>query len=333
MLVKNAAARAALEDLQQALQRAQAPAWLLIGDAMARLDQLEETAEDGKPWTEILRDFLVTLPATDPVSAGHLNKVRRVRGFVRTTMKRDGGPYTDQELSGAQFSALEVADRLHSLDADQGTQALYDCVIHQRPFAEMRRTYEAYISAHSDKIPAKRATWLRKRQEGVSPTPPQDDGVEKALLSDPRRFFGVENVLMERFDPVSVLPILAGTDLGFRVMSSEGQIILGGVEVSLDRHIGKRRHVMISALEFQSTFFDRYWLFSNAETAALKQLAAEMDVHLVSRVGIAQLVETGWEILMQPQDRSPPLNRRELLAEAVEVGRINGRRGPRGRLR
>lgn len=325
MIVTNALALRILEDLRERLSHeVGAAAWLPIGDAISSLDQLDEKSDQGMPWADVLQAYLSEIPGQERLSAGHLNKIKRVRQFVRTTQKLSGGHYTDQEIAQAQFSALEVADRLHTLDPEQGVNALHECTLQQKAFAKMRQEYQAYVEAHPDQLPTKRATWLRKRQESETPRPRKDAELEQVLLSDPGQFFDIENVVLDRFEPGTLMKILDRTDFGFRLVGYEGDIRYIGVELLMHRRLSAVEKLdLVAIYEFQATYFDKYWLFSNVPLSVLEEIASKMEQNFVDSVGIVHFENyTDWRIVTCPTGKSTTQSRRQLLAESVETRRL-----------
>lgn len=299
-----------LTQLQQKLAGADASAaWLLIGDALAELSELAPQSVDGRPWTDVVREFHEGL-GYGGLSVGHLQKVRRVRNFVRKVLEAEKVPFTDAEIVAAQVSALEVAERLHSLDAERGRAALIACIRDRRKFVDMRREYDEYVEQHPDRLPKKRATWLKKRRSS-----PEDDAalVEKVILSEAAVILGTSSAVLRPFQPSKSSPLLKATDFGFRIAGSAGERTLG-VELLADSALSHRDPAeLLAQVEFQSTFFDLYWAFARADAAKVASFSAIMDEFRLDRVGLMRLGEDGWEAIRRPDFSPPAPDRRVLL--------------------
>lgn len=320
----NPDAAAILEALSGHLsQEARSRAWLAIGDALARLEQLEERNDEGRPWVEVLQAHLEGDSGTSSMSLGHLNKIRRVRTFVRASEKPDGSPFTDAELGSAGFSALEIAERFHKLDAVRGSQALSECILEAKPYTKLREEYEAFIQDHPDRLTARRMTWLKKREEQKAGHLPQPTRtmIERILLEDPLLFFGASSVVVERFVPRAILPILGRTDFGFLVRAPREPLRLVGVEFIASNRIRKRDlHDLTAQVEFQSSFFDRYWLLSEAPASELDKVAGMLVDHLVDRVGIVRIeMERLQKVITAVRGDQPPEHRRRILMDRLEI--------------
>lgn len=151
----------ALSKLELRLQSLEQPekSWLAIGDALYEMELRESKGADGQPWHEVLTGYL--RDRGQPVTTGHINKVRRVHRFVRENIDDD---VTDEDLVAdkVQFSALEMAERLNTLDHQAGRTALYEC-LNGLTFGEMRSRYETFRDAHPELLPPRQLAWLRKR--------------------------------------------------------------------------------------------------------------------------------------------------------------------------
>ena len=299
-----------LAELQQKLASADvSAAWLNLGDALAELDELAPQSEDGRPWTDVVQEFHEGL-GYGGLSVGHLQKVRRVRNFVRKVLEAGKVPFTDTEIVAAQVSALEVAERLHSLDPERGRAALIACVRDRRKFVDMRREYDEYVEQHPDRLPKKRATWLKKRKSS-----PEDDAalVEKVILSEAVVTLGAASAVLRPFQPSKSSPFLKATDFGFRISGPAGERTLG-VELLADSALSTRDPAeLLAQLEFQSTFFDLYWVFARADAAKVASFSAIMDEVRLDRVGLMRLAEDGWEAIRRPDGNPPVPDRRALV--------------------
>jgi hypothetical protein len=299
-----------LAELQQKLASADASAaWLNLGDALAELDKLAPQSEDGRPWTDVVQEFHEGL-GYGGLSVGHLQKVRRVRNFVRKVLEAEKVPPTDTEIVAAQVSALEVAERLHSLDPERGRAALIACIRDRRKFVDMRREYDEYVEQHPDRLPKKRATWLRKRKSS-----PEDDAalVEKVILAESVAILGATSAVLRPFQPSKSSPFLKSTDFGFRIAGSAGERTLG-VELLADSALSTRDPAeLLAQLEFQASFFDLYWIFAKADAAKIAWFSAILDEVRLDRVGLLRLAEDGWEAIRHPDGSSPVPDRRALV--------------------
>lgn len=299
-----------LAELQQKLASADASAaWLNLGDALAELDKLAPQSEDGRPWTDVVQEFHEGL-GYGGLSVGHLQKVRRVRNFVRKVLEAEKVPPTDTEIVAAQVSALEVAERLHSLDPERGRAALIACIRDRRKFVDMRREYDEYVEQHPDRLPKKRATWLRKRKSS-----PEDDAalVEKVILAESVAILGATSAVLRPFQPSKSSPFLKSTDFGFRIAGSAGERTLG-VELLADSALSTRDPAeLLAQLEFQASFFDLYWIFAKADAAKIAWFSAILDEVRLDRVGLLRLAEDGWEAIRRPDPCPPVPDRRALV--------------------
>lgn len=299
-----------LAGLQQKLAGADASAaWLNLGDALAELDELAPQSEGGRPWTDVVKAFHEGL-GYGGLSVGHLQKVRRVRNFVRKVLEAEKVPFTDTEIVAAQVSALEVAERLHSLDPERGRAALLACIRGRRKFVDMRREYDEYVEQHPDRLPKKRATWLKKRKSS-----PEDDAalVEKVILAESLAILGAASAVLRPFQPSKSSPFLKATDFGFRIAGSADERTLG-VELLADSALSVRDPAeLLAQLEFQSGFFDRYWIFVRSAAPKVAWFSAIMDEVRLDRVGLLRLAEDGWETIRHPAPNPSVPDRRDLL--------------------
>ena len=299
-----------LAGLQQKLAGADATAaWLNLGDALAGLDELAPQSADGRPWTDVVQEFHEGL-GHGGLSVGHLQKVRRVRNFVRKVLESEKVPFTDSEIAAAQVSALEVAERLHSLDPERGRAGLLACIRDRRKFVDMRREYDEYVAQNPDRLPKKQATWLKKRKSSS-----EDDAalVEKILLAESVVLLGASSVVLRPFQPSKSSPFLKATDFGFRISGPAGERTLG-VELLADSALSTRDPAeLLAQLEFQSSFFDLYWVFARADTVKIAWFSAVMDEVQLNRVGLLRLAEDGWEAIRRPDPCPPVPDRRALV--------------------
>ncbi|MDE3241042.1 MAG: hypothetical protein KGN33_18960 [Paracoccaceae bacterium] len=298
-----------LDSLQQRLSGPGA-SWLTLGDVLAQLDELGTHSADGRPWTEVVREAHQQL-GHGSVSLGHLQKVRRVRNFVRKVLETEGRPFSDSEIAAAQVSALEVAERLHSLDPELGKTALLDCIRARKKFVDLQREYDDYVERHPDRLPRKQTTWLKKRKS----TAVSDDAalVEKIILAQPEVFVGMSMAVLRTFDPGKSSPFLKATDFGFRISGPHEERTLG-VEVIADLSSTSKSPVAwIAQLEFQSGFFDHYWAFTRADAATVGGFSALMSELRINRIGLLRLLGDQTEVVRHPSSGSPVPDRRDFL--------------------
>ena len=135
--------------------------WLAIGDALHDLEAREAKTRDGRPWHIILQLFLEKHALS--VTGGHINKVRRVHKFVRNNVEQ-GISDTNLTAPQVQFSALEMAERLHTLDHDAGVGALKEC-LEGLTFGAMRDRYESFREARPEMLPPRQRAWMDKRMK------------------------------------------------------------------------------------------------------------------------------------------------------------------------
>jgi hypothetical protein len=229
---------------------------------------------------------------------------------VRKVLEAEKAPFTDSEIAAAQVSALEVAERLHSLDPERGRAALLACIRDHRKFVEMRREYDQYLEQNPDRLPKKQATWLKKRKASSA-----DDAalVEKIILMEPAILSGTSSAVLKPFEPSKASPFLKATDFGFYLIGPTGDRTLG-VELMKDATLLKRDlGGLLAQLEFQSSFFDLYWMFARADPAKLAEFSAIVDEVRLDRVGLLGLEEDRWKVCRRPQQKSPVPDRRGML--------------------
>lgn len=135
--------------------------WLAIGDALHDLEAHDAKTHKGRPWHVVLQLFLEEQGLS--VTGGHINKVRRVHKFVRNNVEH-GVSDSDLTAPHVQFSALEMAERLHTLDHAAGVNALKDC-LEGLKFGVMRDRYESFREAQPEMLPPRQRAWLDKRMK------------------------------------------------------------------------------------------------------------------------------------------------------------------------
>lgn len=292
--------------------------WLVVGDALHDLEALDQTSDQGRRWPEVLSSHLETLPTNRAFSAGHLNKLRRVHRLVRALAKE----FRDAQIEKAQFSALELVERLHALDPEKGLAALTSCIKEGTSFSAMRKQYQDFLSKNPERLPARQSTWLRKR--GQSDSGEREAVValmEAAVRESPTLFWGPDLKSSQRFKPSDLLKALVNVDLGYRFITREGEFFYGAIMVHREKKMTEQdRLALIERVTFQRSFFDRYWLLTNQTEDDLDRLMQDMDALGVNGVGIlrqAEGVSLSDGILRSDVSPHPP-ERRSILADEFE---------------
>jgi len=281
--------------------------WLLIGDTLSELEAIIPQSPDGHPWTEVVRDFQEGL-GFGSLSLGHVQKVRRVRNFVRRELREERDGFPDAAITAAQVSALEVAERLHALDPERGRTALISCVRDGRKFVELKREYDDYVSRNPDRLPRKQATWLRKRS---SPIVADEGGlIERVILSDPETFLGASAAILR---PADLSPLLKETRFGFRLTKNGEERTLGVGLVTKDLVGSRGPGDLLARLEFQSGFFDSYWSFVTADREAADKLCSGLEEIGIDRVGVLRLTRDDWDLIRHSSSAPPNPDRRRVL--------------------
>jgi hypothetical protein len=284
--------------------------WLLIGDTLSELEAILPQSPDGRPWTELVRDLYEGL-GYGGLSVGHVQKVRRIRNFVRRELGEESALFPDGALIRAQVSALEVAERFHALDPYRGRAALISCVRDGRKFAELKREYDAYLTRNPDRLPRKQATWLRKR---TSPDNSEEGGlIERVLLSDPETFLGASAAILRPFRPADLSPFLKETRFGFRLTKNGEERTLGVGLVTKDLVGSRGTGDLLARLEFQSGFFDSYWSFVTADREAADKLCSGLEEIGIDRVGVLRLTRDDWDLIRHPSSAPTNPDRRRVL--------------------
>lgn len=272
-------------------------AWLPLGDAISDLEQAAPRAPDGSRWTEFICSFHESL-GLGTLSIGHIQKIRRVRNFVRHYMSAGSGAATDRSICSAQFSALEVAERLHTLDPERGQVALTACVRGGQTFSDLKRQYAAYAAENPQRLPRKQATWLRNRVLAGSGS--EESRIEKVILSDPALFLECTTGIIRPIRPAELPPLVKETRFSFRITSNATDRTLG-VGVVSDTVIASRGPGdLLARMDFQSSFFDHYWAFVTAGGGAEETLSAGLDQMEIGKVGVLRLLQDDWRVVRRP---------------------------------
>lgn len=152
--------------------------WQRVGDVMRRLNQISEVSEDGRPWHDVLLEVLAA--NGQPMSSGHLHRIRRASQFLEEGMREREVPKERAVL--AKISSLDQAERLFQLDREAGLDALEACLDIKKPAtkADIQKRYEDYVAAHPEKKTPMQAAWDRRRSKQDKP----NFKVDAARVSD-----------------------------------------------------------------------------------------------------------------------------------------------------
>lgn len=276
------------------------PIWLAVGDALSDLERLQKTQDQGKRWVEILAAYLLDLDKSYPATIGHLNKVRRVHRLIRDA----AGDVPDETIRSTQFSALELAERLHGLNAEKGLAALRDCLNGKLHFSDMRRQYDKFLQDNIDALPAKQTTWLNKQ---TKPKDVQRAQVFAALTDVDFRFFcklwNMEISNRTSFNPSELRLPLSDVQIGYRFMDPAYDTSFAGIML----HLGKPTHgrnidALIDRILVCMTFFHRLYVAVDHKFDALQILdfrLADLDVRGVGFL----VVDLGADVALQVEMR------------------------------
>lgn len=141
--------------------------WQHIGDLMRRLNQISEVSVEGRPWHDVMLEMLAA--NGQPMSSGHLHRIRRAFDFLAEGMAERGIP--KERASLAKISSLDQAERLFQLDREAGLDALEACLDIKKPATklEIQKRYEDYLAAHPEKKTPMQAAWDRRRSKQDTP--------------------------------------------------------------------------------------------------------------------------------------------------------------------
>lgn len=246
------------------------PAWLAIGDALAELEELSVRAENGRSWQQFLLDDLEA--QGHQVTAGHLHKLKRVRNFVRRYPGQRN--LSDAQIYKAQISALEIAERLHTLDADAGWKMFEEC-LDGLSFADAKRRYDKFQDEHQDVLPPRQAAWRKKR--GADPHDVDAEGPEKllrsSLIASAGTLLDLNDAQAIPFQPSHHIAMLSNTAFGIKLAEEHGGVIMLGCKIALGlSHKGDDLVGLLESLLFQASFFDRYLFVTDAQAEAVAEL-------------------------------------------------------------
>lgn len=146
----------------RALDGDTAASWLTVGRVLSALERQSRAAPSGSPWQDIVRERLEK--AGQPVSAGHLYKIRRAHQFLE-----ECAPEAVTQDPPPRISSVEVAERLYRLDPEAGKQALHD-ILGPKPitYMDIKRRYEALLEARPEMKSARHIGWDKRKPDGHS---------------------------------------------------------------------------------------------------------------------------------------------------------------------
>lgn len=304
---------------QNSGRKSMQPAWLAIGDALAELEELSLRAENGRSWQQVLLDDLEA--RGHQVTAGHLHKLKRVRNFVRRYPGQRA--LTDAQIYKAQISAIEIAERLHKLDADAGWQMFEEC-LDGLSFADAKRRYDKFQDEHQDVLPPRQAAWRKKRE--LDPQDSDAEGPEKllksAIIASAGELLGRNDAQAIPFDPSHHIAMLSNTAFGIKLAEEDGGIILLGCKISVGAPLRGNDFVgLLESLLFQATFFDRYIFVTDAPAEGVAELKASVKRFGGANIGIlictseGTIAEHGTDLDLRTIEPVP--DRRRLLVNAM----------------
>lgn len=267
------------------------PAWLAIGDALAELEELSARAENGRSWQQFLLDDLEA--QGHQVTAGHLHKLKRVRNFVRRY--RGQRNLTDAQIYRAQISALEIAERLHKLDADAGWKMFDEC-LDGLSFADAKRRYDKFQDGHQDVLPPRHAAWRKKRE--AAPHDVEAEGPEKllrsSLIDSACTLLDLNDAQAIPFYPSHHIAMLSNTAFGIKLAEEDGGIIMLGCKIALGLSLkGDELVGVLESLLFQASFFDRYLFVTDARAEMVAELTTNVKRFGGANIGILMCTSEG----------------------------------------
>jgi hypothetical protein len=175
------------------------------------------------------------------------------------------------------------------------------------------REYQNYVQQNPDRLPQKRATWLRKRQSSQGASA-DSQLVENIIIESPERFLGGMTGVLKPFDPAKMSPFVRSTDFGFHIKSADGDRSLGIEIIADETQLKKSPGRILAQLDFQSTFFDMYWVFMRISRPCADELASMLNAVRLERIGLLWFDnKDGYQVLRDPDCRVPSLDRRDLL--------------------
>lgn len=146
----------------RALDGDTAASWLTVGRVLSALERQSRAAPSGSPWQDIVRERLER--AGQPVSTGHLYKIRRAHQFLE-----ECAPEAVTQDPPPRISSVEVAERLYRLDPEAGKQALHD-ILGPKPitYLDIKKRYEGVLEAKPEMKSARHIAWDRRKPDDGS---------------------------------------------------------------------------------------------------------------------------------------------------------------------
>ena len=155
--------------------------WQLVGRVMSELNSVSEVTPAGGTWHDVLLEALAE--RGNPISSGHLYRIRRAFDFLKNGMAARGIPKERAAL--AKISSLDQAERLFQLDREAGLAALEACLDIKNPAtkADIQKLYENYLDNHPEKKTPMQVAWERRKSNQARPTFEETHSVEAGALS------------------------------------------------------------------------------------------------------------------------------------------------------
>ncbi|MCZ0962380.1 hypothetical protein [Paracoccus benzoatiresistens] len=152
------------------LTQEQAKNWVTVGRLLFELEAHSRGDASGRPWQDVLREKLTELGA--PISAGHLYKVRRAYAFLHAHAQG----YVEQSSAEApKISSVEVAERLHRLDPQEGLKALADAVGPDPvPYVDLKKRYDEALESRPEMKSPRQVAWETRKKTSGSPKAPDE---------------------------------------------------------------------------------------------------------------------------------------------------------------
>ncbi len=140
--------------------------WREIGKALSQLEEKSQLNPSGRTWIDVMHERLKQMG--QPVSKGHLHKIRRAYNFLL-----EGGDLLqipEERFALAKVSSIEAAERLYQHDTDVGLTALASCLDPRQPatLAQIQRMSVKFFLEHPETKTPLQAAWERRRTSDVS---------------------------------------------------------------------------------------------------------------------------------------------------------------------
>lgn len=301
----------ACDEILQTLTPRTAADWLAVADVLARLEAISPGSAEGRSWLEVVGERLDRIGYS--LSPGHLRKLRRVHRFVEA----EGGA-AQGDLSRASLLALETAQRLFALDAEEGRRALADC-LDGASAAEIGRRLKAVQARSPERLSARQVGWRRRQEAAAAPSPL--DAIVATLKVDPRTWWEAQAGWTELFVPGDHISLLKRTPRGIR-FSGGDRVGLGGLRMveAADDPLWLVESVLV-----QASFFDRYWLAGRLERPRLVAISILLTEFSAHNVGVFRWTGTAAEVV-RGVAKNVGGARREMLAEALGMAAWDERR-------